>query len=94
MARVRSLHGSDCSRDATIVNEDTNILEIFMRENSIQPIDCVVIWTNVSSLKKHHVEELIEIVDSFDIPVLAYGLKNDFKNELFRRILLHADLCR
>ena len=43
MARARSLHGSDCSRDATIVNEDTNILEIFMRENSIQPIDCVVL---------------------------------------------------
>ena len=61
------------SRDATIVNEDTNILEIFMRENSIQPIDCV---------------------DSFDIPVLAYGLKNDFKNELFEGsyyMLIYAD---
>ncbi len=81
------------SRDATIVNEDTNILEIFMRENSIQPIDCVV-WTNVSFKKKHHVEELIEIVDSFDIPVLAYGLKNDFKNELFEGsyyMLIYAD---
>lgn len=58
------------SRDATIVNEDTNILEIFMRENSIQPIDCVVL-DECQFLKKHHVEELIEIVDSFDIPVLS-----------------------
>ena len=52
------------SRDATIVNEDTNILEIFMRENS------------------------------FDIPVLANGLKNDFKNELFEGsyyMLIYAD---
>ena len=61
------------SRDATIVNEDTNILEIFMRENSIQPIDCVVLD---------------------DIPVLAYGLKNDFKNELIEGsyyMLIYAD---
>ena len=31
------------SREATIVNENTNILEIFMRENDRKTIDCVVI---------------------------------------------------
>lgn len=39
-------------------------------------------------------KKLIEIVDSFDIPVLAYGLKNDFKNELFEGsyyMLIYAD---
>ena len=69
------------SREATIVNDDTNILEIFMRENSIKPIDCVVL-------------DECEVVDSFDIPVLAYGLKNDFKNELFEGsyyMLIYAD---
>ena len=75
------------SRDATIVNEDTNILEIFMRENSIQPIDCVVL-DECQFLKKHHVEELIEIVDSFDIPVLAEeflraGVDVDLKKRRF-----------
>ena len=72
-------------REATIVNEDTNIL--------VEPIDCVVI-DECQFLKKHHVEELIEIVDSFDIPVLAYGLKNDFRNELFEGsyyMLIYAD---
>ena len=80
-------------REATIVNEDTNILEVFMRENNVEPIDCVVI-DECQFLKKHHVEELIEIVDSFDIPVLAYGLKNDFRNELFEGsyyMLIYAD---
>ena len=80
-------------REATIVNEDTNILEIFMRENDREPIDCVVV-DECQFLKKHHVEELIEIVDSFDIPVLAYGLKNDFRNELFEGsyyMLVYAD---
>ena len=80
-------------RDATIVNEETNILEIFMRENDRKAIDCVVV-DECQFLKKHHVEELIEIVDSFDIPVLAYGLKNDFRNELFEGsyyMLVYAD---
>ena len=81
------------SREATIVNEDTNILELFMRENSREHIDCVVV-DECQFLKRHHVEELVEIVDSFNIPVLAYGLKNDFINELFEGsyyMLVYAD---
>jgi len=27
--------------------------------------------------------QLIVIVDTYGIPVICYGLKNDFKNELF-----------
>ena len=80
-------------REATIVNEESNILEIFMRENDREPVDCVVV-DECQFLKKHHVEELVEIVDSFNIPVLAYGLKNDFRNELFEGsyyMLIYAD---
>lgn len=80
-------------REATIVADDTNILELFMRENSRNPIDCVVV-DECQFLKKHHVEELTEIVDSFDVPVMAYGLKNDFRNELFEGsyyMLVYAD---
>lgn len=61
-------------RKATIVNEDTNILELFMDEHMREPIDCVLI-DECQFLKRHHVEELVEIVDSCDVPVLAYGLK-------------------
>ena len=45
-------------------------------------------------LRKHHVEELIEIVDTFNVPVMAYGLKNDFRNQLFEGsyyMLIYAD---
>lgn len=80
-------------REATIVSDDTNILELFMRENGRENIDCIVV-DECQFLKKHHVEELIEIVDSFDVPVLAYGLKNDFRNELFEGsyyMLVYAD---
>jgi thymidine kinase len=80
-------------REATIVNDDTNILELFMSENEKHKIDCVLI-DECQFLKKHHVLELVEIVDSFDVPVLAYGLKNDFRNEMFEGsyyLLIYAD---
>lgn len=81
------------SREAVIVNEDTNILELFLFENHRQKVDCLLI-DECQFLKKHHVQELVEIVDSCDVPVLAYGLKNDFKNELFEGsyyMLVYAD---
>ncbi len=80
-------------REAMIVSDTTNILELFMRENEKQAIDCVLL-DECQFLKKHHVQELVEIVDSFDVPVLAYGLKNDFRNELFEGsyyMLIYAD---
>ena len=80
-------------REALLVNEDTNILELYIRENEKRKIDCVLI-DECQFLKKHHVQELVEIVDSCDVPVLAYGLKNDFRNELFEGsyyMLIYAD---
>lgn len=81
------------SREAIAVNDETNILELFMKENKRHPFDCVLV-DECQFLKKHHVQELVEIVDSCDVPVLAYGLKNDFKNELFEGsyyMLVYAD---
>ena len=80
-------------REATIVHDDTNLLELFMKEDAKSKISCVLI-DECQFLKKHHVQELVEIVDSCDTPVLAYGLKNDFKNELFEGsyyMLIYAD---
>ena len=80
-------------REALVVNEDTNILELYIRENEKRKIDCVLI-DECQFLKKHHVQELVEIVDSCDVPVLAYGLKNDFRNELVEGsyyMLIYAD---
>lgn len=80
-------------REAIVVNDDTNIFELYIRENEKRKIDCVLI-DECQFLKKHHVQELVEIVDSCDVPVLAYGLKNDFRNELFEGsyyMLVYAD---
>ena len=45
-------------------------------------------------LKRHHVYDLARVVDELDVPVMAFGLKNDFRNELFegsKHLLLLAD---
>ncbi len=80
-------------RDAVMVYDETNILILFLEENQKEKIECVIV-DECQFLKKHHVEELIEIVDSCNTPVLCYGLKNDFKNELFEGsywLLVYAD---
>lgn len=80
-------------RSAMSIADETNILELFLTENSKKKIDCLLV-DECQFLKKHHVQELTEIVDSFDVPVLAYGLKNDFRNELFEGsyyFLVYAD---
>lgn len=80
-------------REARIIQDDTDILQIFMEENKKKGIDCVLV-DECQFLKKHHILELVEIVDSLNVPVLAYGLKNDFRNELFEGsyyLLVYAD---
>ena len=80
-------------REAMLVKDDTNILELFLAEKEKGEIDCVLI-DECQFLRKHHVEELIEIVDTFNVPVMAYGLKNDLRNQLFEGsyyMLIYAD---
>ncbi len=80
-------------REATVVNPDTDILKMFLEENAKEKIDCVLV-DECQFLNKKQVMELAEIVDSCDVPVMAYGLKNDFKNELFEGsyyMLVYAD---
>ncbi|MDR1136114.1 MAG: thymidine kinase [Clostridiales Family XIII bacterium] len=80
-------------RDAFPIYDDTNILTMFISENEKEKIECVLIDEG-QFLKKRHVQELTEIVDSCETPVMVYGLKNDFRNELFEGsyyLLIYAD---
>jgi thymidine kinase len=47
-----------------------------------QKIDCVLV-DEAQFLTKSQVWQLSEIVDQHNIPVLAYGLRTDFRGELF-----------
>jgi thymidine kinase len=87
-------------RDAIAIADDTNLLDLVsekLKESGASDpdarISCVLVDEG-QFLKKHHVLELTEIVDGYDIPVMVYGLKNDFRNELFegsKYLLIYAD---
>jgi thymidine kinase len=69
-------------RKAIAVNEEMNIYDVVKEYNELFGVDAVLI-DECQFLKKHHVIELTDIVDELDIPVLCYGLKTDFRNEIF-----------
>ena len=45
-------------------------------------VSCVIV-DEAQFLTRAEVERLVKIVDDLDIPVIAYGLRTDFRNELF-----------
>ena len=73
------------------IMDDTNIYDYVNKMD--RKIYCVLI-DEAQFLKKEHVLQLIKIVDELNIPVMAFGLKNDFRNELFegsKDLLIYAD---
>lgn len=78
-------------RQATPVTEDTDIFEEV--QQLTKDLACVLI-DEAQFLSSRHVDQLARIVDELDIPVMAFGLKNDFRNQLFEgseRLLILAD---
>src|SRR5690606_11022706 len=57
------------------------------------PVHCILVDEG-QFLSEKHVLQLCHVVDTFHVPTIVYGLKNDFRNELFtgsRALLLYAD---
>ncbi|MBF0780430.1 MULTISPECIES: thymidine kinase [unclassified Granulicatella] len=78
-------------RQAEIIDEQTDLFE-YVNNLSFTPA-CVLI-DEAQFLKREHVLQAAKIVDTLHIPVMAFGLKNDFRNELFegsKELLLQAD---
>lgn len=78
-------------RPATPIFDETDIVEEVLKND--EKISCVLV-DEAQFLSKNHVLQLTKIVDEYGIPVMAFGLKNDFRNELFtgsKYLLLYAD---
>ena len=78
-------------RKAIAITEEMDIFA-FIQELPEKPY-CVLI-DECQFLTKKHVYDLARVVDDLDVPVMAFGLKNDFQNELFegsKYLLLLAD---
>ncbi len=73
-----------------LIKSETNIYEEVLKH---MPINCVLV-EEVQFIKKEHVIQLSQIVDNLNVPVIAYGLKNGYKNTLFEGsywLLVYAD---
>lgn len=68
------------SEDAETFDKNTNLYK--MIENLEEKPDCILV-DEAQFLSKDNVKQLSDIVDFFLIPVICYGLRTDFKGELF-----------
>lgn len=85
--RVTSRMG--ISKPAITIDQKTDIFDFVIREMP----DCVL-CDEGNFLTRENVLEFCRVVDELNIPVIIYGLKNDFQNNLFEgseALLLYAD---
>lgn len=68
------------SRDAEIYQRDTNMYE-FIKNYKFKP-DCVLV-DEANFLTQKQVEQLSDVVDYLNIPVICYGLRADFRQNFF-----------
>lgn len=80
VGKVSSRIGINC--DAKLFNKETDLLEDIRMAHATMPLDCILV-DEAQFLTKQQVFQLSEVVDKLDIPVLCYGLRNDFRAELF-----------
>ncbi len=78
-------------REAIAITEEMNVYD-YIAGLSLKPY-CVLI-DEAQFLTKQHVYDFARVVDELKVPVMAFGLKNDFRNDLFegsKHLLLLAD---
>ena len=91
--KIVSRDSSERKVDYIIHNED-NIYDIITKHIILYNLDCILIDES-QFLQRHHIEELTDIVDILDIPVICYGLRTDFKDNLFpgsEALFIYADV--
>ncbi|MFH1598859.1 MAG: thymidine kinase [Pseudomonadota bacterium] len=67
----------------TVFERDDDLLAIAREDIAARgELHCVLV-DEAQFLSKRQVWQLTEIVDRLDVPVLAYGLRTDFRGELF-----------
>ncbi|NVY95632.1 thymidine kinase [Lactobacillus sp. DCY120] len=78
-------------RAAVVVEAQTKVFQLVQAE--YEQVDCILI-DEAQFLTADQVRQLAQIVDELGIPVIAFGLKNDSRNQLFpgsQALLIYAD---
>lgn len=90
--KVVSRLGIDKSVDF-LVSEDDNVVELIIEDQKQNGrINCLLV-DEVQFFKKHHIDEMLEVAVTLNIPVICYGLRTDFLMNGFEgseRLLLVA----
>lgn len=90
--KIVSRDNSELDTDYIIKKED-NIYRIIANHIINYNLDCILV-DEAQFLERHHVEEITDVVDTLDIPVICYGLRADFQDNLFpgsEALFIYAD---
>ena len=88
------------SRDNTelntnyIIRKKDNLYNIICKHIIKYNLDCLLV-DEAQFLQRHHIEELTDVVDVLNIPVICYGLRADFQDKLFpgsEALFIYADV--
>ena len=66
---------------ATIANKDFNFFN-FIKDNKSENLSCILI-DEAQFLTKEQVRQLGQVADRLNYPVMCYGIRTDFRGELF-----------
>ena len=70
------------SAAATPFDADTDLVASVLERHAAGPLACVLV-DEAQFLSQAQVDQLARLADTHDIPVLCYGLRTDFRGELF-----------
>ncbi len=92
--KIGSRIGLEC--EAIPFGRDDDLFATIKREQDREAIACVFV-DEAQFMSEDQVWQLARAVDELDVPVMAYGLRTDFRGELFpgsRALLAIADSLR
>lgn len=78
--KIKSRIGLEC--DGVVIDPETDIATLVRQNMENQVIHCLII-DEAQFLSRAQVLQLCCVVDDLNIPVIAYGLRSDFRGNLF-----------
>lgn len=86
--------GASVQAPSISINNDINLFDIVKHKVDAGLDVACVLCDEVQFYSTEQIDQLSDIVDTLDIPVICYGLKSDFKGQLFnasKRLIELAD---
>jgi len=77
-----------------LIKSSDNIYMMIVKHCLDYNLDCILV-DEAQFLERHHIEELTNVVDELEIPVICFGLRADFQDNLFpgsESLFIYADV--